>query len=103
MPFAAASPDRLWPVLNVLLAAFLLIWPIRSPFWNKARGIKPQRPALYWGILALEAAIGMWLLVASLRGVAGGGAYSAGVAWCLLVAIVTFVAQVFNLLRVEKD
>ena len=103
LPFAALPPERLWPVANVLLAAFLLLWPVRSPFWNRARGIRPRRPLLYWGMLAIEALIGLLLLVAALSGHAGGGAYAAGIAWCLLVAIVTFVAQVFSLLPVDSE
>ena len=102
MPFAGFRPDRVWPVLIVLLAGFLLFWPVRSPIWNKARGHAPRRPILYYGILAVEAVIGLVLLAAAVTGNAGGGAYAGGVLWCLLVAMVTFVAQVFNMLPVDE-
>lgn len=103
LPFAAISSKRLWPVLTVLLAAFLLVWPLRSPSWNRARGVKPKRRSLYLGILAAEALLGLVLLGGAFAGYANGGLYSAGVAWCVLVAIVTFVAHVFGLLPVDHD
>ena len=101
MPFADASPERLWPVSTVLLATFLLFWPIRSPAWNRRRGVRSRRPWLYWGILGAEAVLGTVLLVRGITGAADGGTYVLGVAWCLLVATVTFVAQVFALLPVD--
>lgn len=102
LPFAEVAPGRAWPTLTLMLAGFLLIWPLRSPFWNRARGIRPRRPWLYWGMLAIEGVIGAALLIAAITGATGGGAYAGGVAWCLLVAIVTFVAQVFSLLPVDE-
>jgi hypothetical protein len=102
MPFAGLDEDRVWPVLSVLLAGFLLFWPFRSPFWNRARGIKPRRPKLYWGLLAAEGVLGGAILIAGVMGRAGAGTYAAGIAWCLLIAIVTFVAQVFTLFPIER-
>jgi hypothetical protein len=101
MPFAAVAPDKLWPSVTVLLAGFLLLWPILSPLWNKQRGIKPRRPLLYWGMLAVEALLGIAMLASVFSGEADGATYTLGVAWCLLVAMVTFVAQVFSLLPVD--
>ena len=103
LPFADASPDRLWPPLTLLLAAFLLIWPLRSPFWNRARGIKPRRPLAYWGVLAAEAILAVYLGWTVVHGSADGGSYALGVAWCLLVTIVSFVSQVFSQLPVDDQ
>lgn len=103
LPFAGSPPDRLWTVATVLLAIFLLVWPIQSPFWNRARGVRPRRPGLFYGILAIEALLGLALLAAAWSGVAHPGFYAGGVVWCLLVALVTFVAQVFSLLSVDPD
>ncbi|MFC7537087.1 hypothetical protein ACFQPG_06860 [Sphingomonas sp. GCM10030256] len=103
LPFAAVAPERLWPTLTILLALFLLFWPVRSPIWNRARGIRPRRPRLFYGILAAQALLGLLLLLLGIRGDSDGGAYAAGVAWCLLVAMVTFVAQVFSMLPVDED
>ena len=103
LPFADAPPDLLWPVLTVVLAVFLLIWPLRSPSWNRARGVKLRRPLLFWSVLAVEALLAIALLWSVADGSAGGRGYAIGVAWCLAVAIVSFVAQVFSLLPVDKD
>ena len=103
LPLSHLTAERLWPPLTIVLAAFLLLWPIRSPFWYRARGIRPRRPVLYWSILATEAVIGSILMARGLSGAAGGSDYLFGVGWCLLVAIVTFVAQVFSLLAVDQD
>lgn len=103
MPFADAHPQRLWPIGTVLLAVFLLFWPIRSPAWNRQRGIRSRRPWLYWSILGGEAVLGTVLLVRGITGTADGGTYVLGVAWCLLVSTVAFVAQVFALLPVEDS
>ncbi|HET9356378.1 MAG TPA: hypothetical protein VFO42_09475 [Sphingomicrobium sp.] len=102
LPFADVPPQRLWPISTVLLGVFLLFWPIRSPAWNRRRGIRSRRPLLYWGMLGIEAVLGAVLLVRGVTGTADGGTYVLGVAWCLLVATVTFVAQVFALLPVDE-
>jgi hypothetical protein len=102
MPFAEVRPERLWPPLTVAIAAFLLFWPLRTPVWNRQRGVKPRRAILYWGVLSAEAVLGVGLLIAALSGGASGGTYALGVAWCLLVAIVTFVAHIFTLLPVDS-
>ena len=58
MPFADLPPQRLWPISTVILAVFLLFWPIRSPAWNRRRKIRSRRPWLYWSILGTEAVLG---------------------------------------------
>ena len=103
LPFAESDPRRLWNALTLVVAAYLLFWPIRSPIWNRRRGIKPQRPFLYWGTLAVQAVLGAVLGAMALLGEASGTTYAIGVAWCLLVAIVTFVAHVFSLLPVDQS
>ena len=103
MPFAAVRADRLWPQLTTAVAAFLLFWPFRSPAWNRRRGVKPRRPLLYWGVLGAQALLSAALLALTFTGQADGGTYATGVAWCLLVAMVTFVAHVFSLLPVDAD
>ena len=102
LPFADVAPDRLWPAMTLLLAAFLLFWPLRTPFWNRARGIKPRRPYFYWGVLGAEAILALYLMWTVADGSADGGSYALGVAWCLLVTIVSFVSQVFSQLPVDE-
>lgn len=103
LPFADVPPERLWPPLTLLLAAFLLIWPLRSPFWNRARGIKPRRPHAFWAVLLAEAVLAVYLAWTAFDGSADGGSYALGVTWCLLVTIVSFVSQVFSQLPVDDD
>ena len=103
LPFANVAPDRLWPALTLLLAAFLLVWPLRSPFWNRARGITPRRPAAFWAVLGAEAVLAAYLAWTVFAGAADGGSYALGVAWCLLVTIVSFVSQVFSQLPVDDN
>lgn len=103
MPFADMPQRRLWAIGTVLLAVFLLFWPIRSPFWNRQRGLRSRRPWLFWSMLGVEAVLGAVLLFRGVTGSADGGTYVVGVAWCLLVATVTFVAQIFALLPVDDS
>lgn len=100
--FAQISGRSPWPLLTLLMAAFLLFWPLRSPFWNRNLAIRPRRPKLYWTILLLQALLAIALLVPALSGSAGASQYVVGILWCLLVAILTFVAQIFALLPVDR-
>lgn len=89
--------------VTVLLGAQFLFWSFQSPRWIRSKGIKPRNPRLYWLMIVIQAAIGAAVLLAGLLLVDPMPAYSMGVLWCLLSAIIVFVIQIFVMLPLSRN
>jgi len=104
LPFAAGglAAETTWRGFAIVLGLYLLFWTIQSPRWMRQTRLRPRRPLLYAGMLVAQGVMGSAMILGSLLSGPAHSLYVAGVLWCLIAAIVVFVAQVFRMLPLNS-
>lgn len=104
LPFAAGdlANGRVWRALAILLGLYLSFWVVQSPRWMRARRLRPRSPLLYASMLGVQGLLGATMIGAALLTGEGHALYVVGVLWCLITAIVVFVAQIFRMLPLSE-
>ncbi|MES2904217.1 MAG: hypothetical protein V4696_08540 [Pseudomonadota bacterium] len=104
LPFAAGdlADGRVWRSLSIILGAYLLFWTVQSPRWMRRKRLRPRRPLLYVVMLAIQGLLGVAMVWGGLMSEQAHALYVVGVLWCLITAIVVFVAQIFRMLPLSQ-
>lgn len=100
LPLAAGdmADGPAWRSLAIALGAYLAFWTIQSPRWMKRKGVRPRSPLLYATMLILQGGLGVLLIAGAMLSGQAQALYVGGVLWCLITAMVVFVAQIFRML-----
>src|SRR5687768_15883071 len=101
MPLGKTVPAGAWSALTVLLGANLLFWSVQSPRWMRQKRLRPRSRGLYFGVLWVQALVGIALVAGAFLLASPSPLYAVGVLWFLVVALLVFVVQVFLLLPID--